>query len=267
MFKRSLQCASLLISISAHAMKEGTIRAPEGMSKLNAFVALYHRGEVVGMGQLALESGRKLQSEEEAVNVFTIYHTNGLLDYVRGKSLHISLRKFPEINVKSFNDRYGRNAAQDALQAYHAQLPEAKIDKTDSYIFPNSIYECFENQDEQTVSKYGSDVLKEFKDLQRIIFASKKLETVTPPNNPLHRCTVDYAVISPNVHFRERNELGERTLDYMKRLLADNDGKIFLEDLRIYDKLQDGSEQPYASSEEPVTLKAAISVLSKALGI
>ena len=113
---------ALSISIYLHAVEqENVYTVPEGVSVANVFAALYERAEVLGMGIYARNSGRRLASAENAMQVFTAFCHRGSCDYVRGKCMKVSLADFPEIDLTGFNKQYGNNAGQEAIEHYIAK--------------------------------------------------------------------------------------------------------------------------------------------------
>src|SRR5437762_872351 len=99
-----------------------SVNIPNDMSAADVFAALYEDARVSrkvnDMGKYQQCAGLALGSRWNAVQVFQNFCHNGYCDYVRGKYMKVSFHKFPELNVKEYDEHYGRGSAQEAVDSF-----------------------------------------------------------------------------------------------------------------------------------------------------
>lgn len=93
-----------------------SINAPQGMSSVNAFDALYTNAKVVGLGAFSPVAGDEPTSSIKAIQIFKVYCPTGYCDYVRGKLMKVDFSKFPKLDVSGYDRQYGEGAAKKALE-------------------------------------------------------------------------------------------------------------------------------------------------------
>ncbi len=128
------------------------ITCPERMSHVNVFYALAH----YALNYRAILEQKTLKDLPEGIN--TAQKVDNLfkqvlenpnpafpskklfIGVIEGVSVIVDFSKFPEINVRGYEDAYGEKAASLTLEKYAATLSKTRFDKKD-YFWDPSFYE------------------------------------------------------------------------------------------------------------------------------
>ena len=114
------------------------IRAPGGMSPVNAFRALWHAANPLPI--LSRPQNRALLIVQEemartAEDVARLLRENPKLFYAGGRLVLSDFSNYPEINVSLFDQQYGPGEAQRVLNEY-ARIPTThRFDQNDVHHF------------------------------------------------------------------------------------------------------------------------------------
>lgn len=111
-------------------------RVPDGMSYVNALYALYRHA----IEQENLSQDMTLTSEKVAY-LFKNYPSDRFprfyMQKIGGQKIEVLFYKFPSLVVSSYNQLYGKYAAQLALASYDKVPSEKRFDPNDSHKFTN----------------------------------------------------------------------------------------------------------------------------------
>lgn len=121
-----------------------TATAPEGMSYVNAWYALYtgstQAAQFFAIHPELLSSQQELVcTSEKVANLFINYPSNRYplyyMEYEGGKKMKVHFCDFPKLDVYYYDQTYGDGAAQQILENYNRIAPANRFDKNDSYRF------------------------------------------------------------------------------------------------------------------------------------
>ena len=119
------------------------IRAPLGMSYVNAFYALWRKSKSPEFLRLHPEwlkrSEKNVATADKIASLFQqkVSHSRDtvFLDYEGGRIILTCFDFFPLLDVERYDAIFGAHAAIHALNEYHRIPPAQRIDKDDRYRF------------------------------------------------------------------------------------------------------------------------------------
>ncbi len=131
------------ISPSTPNLQQVFVTVPEGMSYVNALRALYSAATPTPFLQIFPELEQKqaqcIATSQKMAELFKRGAINSTppyyMDYIAGKKIKVHFHQFPRLDVTSYDEEYGKEAAQKALEAYSKIQSENRFDKGDSYDF------------------------------------------------------------------------------------------------------------------------------------
>lgn len=95
------------------------VRVPDGMSSVEAFMALYENARVLRVdGSIQAHAVEVPKSPWNAIQIFHAYCHKGHCEYVRGRVIRADLGNFPYINADGYDKQYGPGAAAKAMASY-----------------------------------------------------------------------------------------------------------------------------------------------------
>lgn len=200
-----------------------TARIPEGMSSVDAFDALYKNAEVLGMGRLNPAAGKAASTPWNAIQIFKTYCHNGYCDYVRGKCMKVDFRKFPELDVSSYDKQYGQGSAQKAIDTYQRTIDESNSkEKYDLNCSPCTYFNSYWKQ--KTPENQRADLDGMFNKCEQLEESEKRIQKQieeTTPSLVFNKCKAKYALVSPPVNYIDHDyKPCQEALDHFKMLLG-----------------------------------------------
>ena len=195
-----------------------TTRAPDGMSSVDAFNALYTNASVFGMGRLNPSAGETPGSPWNAIQIFKKYCPSDYCQYVRGKYMKVGFRKFPEMDTGSYDNHYGEGAAKKAIESYQKTMDQSAPKETyDLGCKPCTYFTSFWKQ--KTPVHQREDLEEMFSECERLEVAEKRAEAI-PSTIIFDKCKTRYTLVSPYMRHIDHNyKPCQEVLDHFKMLL------------------------------------------------
>src|ERR1700722_9673561 len=108
--------------------------APEGMSRVNAFRALWENSRPAAFfASFPDLEDPQAKAVSTAEKVAALLKKNPYVDYAGGRMLKINFSTYPELNVRSYDMDFGAGAAKKAILEYNKIPSNERFDKNDSY--------------------------------------------------------------------------------------------------------------------------------------
>lgn len=113
-------------------------KAPDGMSYVNAFRALWRSSQPANLFYVDSETITRqeavLATSEKVVQFFKNLPCT-YVDYAGGRLIKTDFSEYPKLAVVSYDREYGIGAAQKALDAYNQIPKDRRFDKNDACRF------------------------------------------------------------------------------------------------------------------------------------
>ena len=119
-------------------MTAHTAVAPEGMSYVNAFRALWENSQPASFFRERPETLPRQEAvvgTSEKVVQFFKNLPGTYVDYAGGRLIKTDFSEYPKLAVVSYDRQYGIGAAQKALDAYNQTPKDRRFDKNDACRF------------------------------------------------------------------------------------------------------------------------------------
>lgn len=180
-----------------------TIRAPDEISSVDAFTALYTNARILGMGRLTLSAGEAPASPWNAIQIFKTYCPSGYCDYVRGKCMKVNFRKFPDIDATGYDKQYGKGAAEKALKSY--RKTKDKSDPKENYDLNGNRCTYFTSfWKQKTPEHQRKDLEGIFSKCARLEEAEKTVQEQIKDESPsvvFEKCKARYGLVYPPFNY------------------------------------------------------------------
>lgn len=209
------------------------IHLPESKTKADAFAALYNKAKPLRMGYHHPNChGPAITSELKALQKLyaqcrPTVNSKYYCDYVDGRPLKVSFSLSPKLNIKTYNQFHGNNAAQKALSSAKPLIPlqdpslRQAAENNPCVLFDHNIMKAYDFTEKEPELLIMFDRCKSI-NLQQVAIdeISKKIENGT---DRITKCEANYTFLSRPIGIVEHRGVDcRKAFEHIQRFSNDS---------------------------------------------